>query len=231
MWSNFDLICHTFRYHMATKTANQQYLRNWCIYSVIGFTIALEASVCLVMFYTTYFDNEPFGPLIELCYKEAEDTEPSEEFHIAPLITLFVVVSALVVGIIYDLAMLNFLKNRNRATQPSIALVPLNQPPLISHGSADSTAKMTIPIQATALGVVNLCIIFLLMCVLVFGLGQKDHRSYFIQVATTICLGTHMPLVLLFTVKSNEKKRTTPAAEPSRSLNFHDDTISVETEI
>ncbi len=210
---------------MAIKTANQKFLQKWFISSVIGLACILEASVCFVMFCTTCIVKEPFGPAINVCYKAKIKDENENELFVGPLVVLCVMVFALVIGIVYDLAMLRFLRNRRRPTNPEIALIPLhNQPPLISPGSNDSdSAKVTIPIQATAFGVVNLCIMSVFTYVLVFGLGQKENQSYFLQIAGTLCVCSHMPLVLFLTVKSNEKKIPRPVVIRTNTLHFHDE--------
>ena len=207
---------------MASKAAKQKYFKHHHIAIVVGIAVLLECLVVLGMFVPTFLYQEPFGPVLEACYKSTKTS--SNKLHFGPPFALVTAVFALVIGIGYDLAMLRFLKQR-RSIKPVLELVSWNQhhqPPIVSQGSNDKSSKGTVPIQATCLGVVNLCVVLVYFYVLVFGMGQEEYLTYFMLSGGIGCLIVHMPLVLLLTVKSNEKKHSRMIVAPPTELQFHD---------
>ncbi len=91
----------------------------------------------------------------------------------------------------------------------------------------------TVPIQATGLGLVNL-IITAFFLLLIFGgnIDIKVQAGYISVTCITVYLSLHMPLVLLLTVKSNEKKKillNPPVVNPPSELQFHEDSVEMST--
>ncbi len=215
------------RHHMAWRTANQKSIQQWFINTIVGLAVFLELTVCLAMFIPTYFYSVPFGHITAACYHSVNGYP--NFIPIGPAITIILMVLALTTGIVFDLKMLFFLRSR-QSVKPEIAMVSWNrrhQPPLISHGKNDQSSKLTIPIQATCLGVVNLSVILVFGFIANSGFFLGEYTVYFLLSLATTCLAVHMPLVLLLTVKSNENKvtKTLVVAPPAR-LQFHEEFVS-----
>ncbi len=220
---------------MAYRIASQRLIQDWFINVVTGIAVILEVSVCIVMFYFTYFRQVPFGPVVEVCYKFPEDFNKGGT-PAPPIISLLVAISSLVIGIVFDIAMFRFLRKRRQQTKPNNATASGNsigQPPLVTYGSNDASSKASIPIQATCLGVVNLVIMLLLLYLLTIGLDQKEIGLYCIYAAGLTCNSIHMPLVLFLTVKSKDKKyikSSIPTHPSSGGLQFHEESLGERTE-
>ena len=212
---------------MAIRMANQQFFQLWFVILVIGIAGLLTLLVFLAMFVPPFFFSQPFGPVIEACYKPSDNL--SDDLIFGPAFALFTSGFGMVVGIVFDLKMACFLKHRQTSVQPAIALVSWDQhqPPLVSPGSNDNSYKLTIPIQATCLGIVNLCFLTAFVCAFLFGLGKAEYVTYFLHSGGVFCIVIHMPLVLLLTVKTNQKRMSQPKAPgPVLQLNqlhFHGD--------
>ena len=103
---------------------------------------------------------------------------------------------------------------------PQVAMVAWGQPPLVSS-TENHYNKMTIPIQATCLGVLNFFFQICLTSANSFSI-LKFARHYF-QYHVILYLAMHMPRVLLLTVKSNEPSKKSPQhASAPIGLQFHD---------
>ncbi len=185
------------RYHMATSMENHQHFKIWYISLVTGIAIGSQATLCLVMFGIAFGFNASFGPVLQTCLAK-EISQEVQKLLIGPALTLVIGSISLVLGIVYDIAMYRFLKRRNSAAHPHIAMVAW-EPPLVSAGPNDKM-KATVPIKATALGCVNLCIICLVIYFVVFHFSASEFGQY----AFRTCLGLYaiaqMPLILFLTV-------------------------------
>ncbi len=207
------------RYHIANEAANQKFFRRRSIVLIVTLAVLCELQVILAMFLPT-FNNQPFGPVLEACY--TPDKESQDHVSFGPLVVLVTNIAALTIGILYDLAMLRFLRQRRQVT-PALAMVAWGQPPLVAPGSNDNSSKATVPIQATCLGIVNLCVVTVYFYVFVLSLGSIEDMTYFMLSAGIGILVVHMPLVLLLTVKSNEKRIAKSFIVPPNQLQFHDE--------
>ena len=109
--------------------------------------------------------------------------------------------------------------------QPQIAMVAwAPQQSLLVSANHNDYSKRTIPIQATCLGVVNLILLAAVGYISTFHFSSSiGIENFFFQNYVNIYVATHMPLVLLLTVKSNEKKKTSPQIiNPPLGLQFHE---------
>ena len=100
--------------------------------------------------------------------------------------------------------------------------------PLVAHSSNDSHSKSTVPVKATCLGIVNLAFVVVIFYLLTMGFGQVA-SLHFGMALGTFCVVIQMPLVLLLTVKSNQKKREKASSVigPPKGLRIHENSIIV----
>ena len=223
-----DELYMSYRYHMASRVDNQKSVQNWFIYLVAGTAILMALLVSMVFVVTAFVYRLSFGPVIDICYNpnynESNETNQSHSL-VGPKLPLAVAGACLTIGVIFDVQMFRFIKKKRKEIQPSVAMMTWkhSQPPMVSLSQKDTNAsKATIPIQATALGVVNLGVIVLLF-IMVQGFGLGKDSPYFIAVVGLLVLVTHMPLILLFTVKSHVKQQqqTNKKICPPSGLQFH----------
>ncbi len=105
------------------------------------------------------------------------------------------------------------------------------------HSGTNNAAsnKATVPIRATALGIVNVMVIMNLLIILNFGLGSGEFLTYFLIICALAITVVHMPLVLLLTVKSNEKKMSEPGPistlVPPSGLQFLGESLNTEASV
>ncbi len=212
---------------MAGRVANQRAIQHWYVIAVSRTASLLQCLVCASMFYSIYNPSIPFGPVVESCYRQPDQFNGTLPWP--PLLSFFISVCSLTIGIVFDIAMLNFLRKRRQRIQPKVAMISWNnhnvRPPLVSLGPNDKSHNSTIPIQATCLGVVNMCFILVLLYFGTLGLDQKRNRLYYASAAAAVCNVIHMPLVLLLTVKSNNKKskKRNLLTLPPTGLQFHEE--------
>ncbi len=167
---------------MASRTANQKRIVDWYVKFVRGLAMSLEATGCVVMFHYTYNLEVPFGPLVQLCYKHPESLKTGLPFP--PLLFLLTATFSTVIGIVFDIAMFRFLKERRQKVSPQIAMVSwdhhqIQQPPLVSYGPNEKILRAMVPIKATCLGLVNLVIILLILYIGHFGLDSDLQIIFF----------------------------------------------------
>ncbi len=220
---------------MASRVSNQRMFQRWFIVLVIAMALVLELSLIASMAITVFYFNASFSPVIDACY--------NNEIHIVSgsFVSLGIGVTCLSVGIFYDVAMYRFLKKRYGQVNNMVAMVAWKQPPndqgqdqqeavsenqqqapFISWGAKDYTSKATIPIKATLLGMVNLVILLVLIYIFANGFGYPTWTSFFLQTTAMVSVTLHMPFVLLFAIKSNEKTSAKLNVSPPEGLQFHE---------
>ncbi len=220
---------------MASRVAKQRVFQRWFIRIVIGTAVTSELLLIGAMLATVLYFKASFSPVIEACHDE--EARPISGASSSLAIGMI----CLVVGISYDAAMFRFLKKRQNQVKNSVAMVawkPSEQiktdqekensceqpphPPFVSWGSNDYTSRTTIPIKATLLGVINLLILLALIYIFTYGFGNPSWASFFLQTSAMVSVTLHMPLVLLFTIKSNEKTSAKLNIRPPEGLHFHE---------
>ncbi len=214
----FPAAMSVIRYHMATSMEKHQRFKIWFIYSVTGIAIGSLALISSVMLIIVFGYNASFGPVLQSCH-EAKNPSTSPTVIIGPVLCLLTGASGLAIGIIFDIGMYKFLKRRQTVICPAIAMVAWG-PPIVSGGSKDKM-KATVPIKATTLGVINLCIIFIINYFIVFHFSNADYGRYAFRTCLGLYAMAHMPLILFLTVKSNKSKGASNV-HPPHGLQFHE---------
>ncbi len=177
-----------------------------------------EIILCTIFGIYTFYFNVPFGPAIEVCFK---NSNASTMTSIGPVIVNSIGVTGLVIGVVYDIKMYRFLKQRKKQVQPGIAMVAWKQEvPAVSYGS-NSSLRATVPIQATCLGAVNLVVWMPITFILIKGFNMKSILPYIVKILVFVIVAFHMPMILLLTVKSNSKKPQ--SVQPPAELQFHEE--------
>ncbi len=207
------------RYHMANQMENQQHFKMKFIWTVTLTAIGSQVLLCLTMIITVLVFNASFGPVLNTCM----DHDSGHVTLIGPAMILSISISGLSIGLVFDTLMYRFVKQkRNASVQPQLAMIAWG-PPLVSHGPKDKM-KVTIPIQATCLGIVNLLIILTSVHFAVFYFANAGIGQYVLRGCVGVYNMIHMPLVLLLTIKSNNKKKTAGQSgiSPPQELQFHE---------
>ena len=226
----FPLAISMIRYHMATQMAKQQHFQQWYMNAITRTSIGILITLCLIMLWTVYHLEVPFGPSIVICSNADNRSESgmaiSEDQSFPGALLIFSIeIPCLVMGIIFDIGMYRFLKKRKASVQPQVAMIAWgsNEPPLVSPGSKDSF-NSTIPIQATCLGTFSMILACLTTLAIIFQFDYQIKMHVVFSSSIVAYDVMHMPLVLFLTVKSNEKKARNHSTNilPPQGLHFHD---------
>ena len=102
---------------------NQQSFKMKFIWTVTLTAIGSQVLLCLTMTITVLVFNASFGPVLNTC--------------IGPAMILFISISGLSNGLVFDTLMYRFVKQRrNASVQHKVAMIAWG-PPLVSHGPKD----------------------------------------------------------------------------------------------
>ena len=168
-----------------------------------------------------------FGPVVDVCYNKDHS---DNILLVGPVFAATIAVTGIITGIIFDIAMLWFLRKRQAVVQPAVAMISwdLVEPrPLADNGLDDENEKAMIPIRATCLNIVYLVFVILILSILVLGFGQDDFTEYLVLSSCSFGCAIHTPLVLRLTVKSNaeDQEGDQQAVVPPQELQFYDGSI------
>ncbi len=212
------------RYYLASKTAKSEAPNHTMIKNFINFLC------CLVTGYATLFaliltlsESQYVTPVIRACAHKKHAFEPA-----TGLIILTILVSALI-GLVNDIAMARFLKDRRRVKPIKMSVWASNVPFVVEPNpeNNEQLSKLTIPVKATLIGG-SILVLFLLH--LGFLADSFRHESLSFSVASICFLQTftfiyavYLPFITLFTIKANEKtlKNSVKPIQPPLGLQFH----------
>ena len=104
---------------MATQVAKQRSIQKWLIYLVTGLSVLVWIGLCLVGFITVVVFEASFGPVVDDCFIISDEEQPSTKRSLlGARLLLAAGLTGLVIGMIFDVAMFQFLKNRKKHVQP-----------------------------------------------------------------------------------------------------------------
>ena len=199
---------------MAWKASNTQILKE----QIIKRTIIIVTFLNYISIYIPQFSFRVDNfPALNSCVNPAADV--GSYSTTPPIVPLFCLLLVVVLGLIFDIKMLKFIKERN-TVQP-IGLVPWR-----SVNSTDENQDIKVPLRAT----------FISIIMLFFGVGCFSYYYYSFSYSSlngefnilelsffAFLLIPMLPLILILTIKQKVLNKT--KAQPPRNLQFHDETL------
>ena len=205
VWSNGVLtpMISMVKYYMTGKASKAQIANEKCIMIFLILGISFTYSVVIMAFIIVNTTAVP--SYVSTCTGQ----EPT---HSGPPIVqvLFMgyTVLMLVLGLYCDISLYFFMKSRNVSQQSN----------LVPWKSNAKKEALSIPIIATAIGIVSFGIIFVYSIAslrILFGYSHNNGIVGIISMLWAICL---LPMLLIFTVKNKQKVDV----QPPKQLQFHE---------
>ncbi len=222
---NFTMAIAVIRLHLATKTAKLEAINSFWIN-------AFTACISLIVFgYASMFvaitalsSEMSVSPLTAKCAGRKVTSE-------LQFVQIFGLVNFvfLIIGIVHDIKMARFLKDRQKVGPLQMAVWSTNVPQIAlpkSQQNREDNPKLSIPVKATILG--SLFAGFIMLMIPLYSrmiTEQTESISLgLLRNILRIFMELYLPAVVLFSVKSNEKKQSNRVkAIPPRELQFHDE--------
>ncbi len=222
--THFTMAIAVIRYYLATKTALVEAINHTLIRGFIN-TIG-----CLIIVYTIGFvlsmtlaTNYPLGFMVAYC--------SGKELAFEPLTAgiMSTAIASVGIGLWYDMAMIRFLRARNRIAPMAMVVwstgsQPINPEPGINNNNA-AGFRLTIPIKATLIGSS-----FLVLAILIAGATVTSFKTQSVSLFEGIAYSSlflfydiYMPLIVFLATKSNNKRQDNRNnVIPPAGLQFHD---------
>ncbi len=176
--------------------ANQRMPQPWFLNLAKLVSTLAVLILCLTFASYVFYFQAPFGPAVDVCFKTSV-TKGRPVF--GPAIITSIGIAGLLIGILYDIKMYHFLKQRKKLVQPGIAMIAWKQEvPAMSIGP-NASLKATVPIKATCLGALNLMVFLPILYILINEFQLGPYLPYIMKITALIIATVHMPLILLLT--------------------------------
>ncbi len=227
--SYFSLTVAIIRYYLATKTARVEAINHTAIRlfsNIVWLLLLTYVSVFLIVLLGS--DSTTISGLVSRC----ASVDMPVNHLISPM--MGTIPLTVVTGILYDLAMARFLKERNKiqpvkmvvwSTTNNLADQP--QSPRVSKKDVDGS-KLTIPVKATIIGALFLFLWTFLMVSLTVTSSSKELSTAYWTIITIYLtfFDLYMPMIVTMTIKSHHAKsfiiKENESALPPVGLQFHE---------
>ena len=140
-----------------------------------------------------------------------------------PIITLFQIIRlavALIIGLIYDKKLIEFLKKKNQAVGPG-------QCRLIPWKSGGDHYSILVPASASLAATTSFCFVTA-VCIFIIKvmIGNSEISQWKVVIfILSIIVSVNMPVILGLTIRAALKEK--PKPHISKTLNFHDDSEEI----